>query len=334
MKPESRRIIVSTIVATLLAPSLVLGYSIGEAADDIRNLRFENAASGLAQLILDSSGTKRQRALILLAGLKRSPEEAEILYQEALAIDEKSREAHLAVLEMAKIRFAEGRYRKAFELLRGHEACGTSEESCFFQGLAALLCGELDRAESSFSSIRGTRYKPWAILSLADIDLRRSDTESACDRYRALARARINPVAMYRYGECLEREGEKGRAQEQFRGLIESFGGTFEAVRAAEKLKILEQPSRKEETTIEVVAKPASGFTIQLGSFRERRNAIKLKEGLKDRLPGVRIDTDLVDRRELHRVRYGVFRTREEALAKLRELEHRIDVDMTVMKIP
>ena len=76
-----------------------------------------------------------------------------------------------------------------------------------------------------------------------------------------------------------------------------------------------------------------SGFTIQFGSFHDRRNALTLAAALKSTLPGVRIDSDLVDFREVHRVRYGHFATRDEAEARAQEISRWIDEDFTIMPL-
>ena len=77
-----------------------------------------------------------------------------------------------------------------------------------------------------------------------------------------------------------------------------------------------------------------SGFTLQFGSFRDRGNAIKLAAKVKRVFPGVRIDSELVDYREYHRVRYGYFRTRDEAQAMGQRISHEVNETFTIMTLP
>jgi hypothetical protein len=59
-----------------------------------------------------------------------------------------------------------------------------------------------------------------------------------------------------------------------------------------------------------------------------------LADRIKKTLPGVRIDTDLIDYREVHRVRFGFFQTREEAQKKIDELIPSFGNELSIMKIP
>ncbi|MDH3217063.1 MAG: SPOR domain-containing protein, partial [Candidatus Krumholzibacteria bacterium] len=77
-----------------------------------------------------------------------------------------------------------------------------------------------------------------------------------------------------------------------------------------------------------------SGFTLQFGSFQDRVNAIKLAAELKQQLPDIRIDSDLVHYKEVHRVRVGYFTTRNEAQKRADELQGVIHESISIMTLP
>ena len=91
--------------------------SIESARLDISRLRFDRAETELVDIARRERGKKRQEALFLLAGLKTSVSEAEIIYQELIRIDTGSPWAREAQVEMAKIQYALGNYDRAFEML-------------------------------------------------------------------------------------------------------------------------------------------------------------------------------------------------------------------------
>jgi len=306
---------------------------LAEARSDIRNLRYRQAEEKLLALARTGSGSERLEALYLLAGLKRSAAEAEILYRELMDSDPEGEWGRRAALTLAEIRYATGDYRGALELLHRSFPCGSSEEVCLFQGLSCLMLGDYDAAAASLGKVRRGRFRVWADLALAEIDRKEHRGAEACQRYRDLARAMVNPVALYRYGECLESEGRSQEALKWYQRIIEDFSESPEAVKASAKIHALEQaPSAT--APARVSATPEGAFTVQLGAFQDRANALRFLAEIRGVLPGVRIDTEVTGRRELHRVRYGYFRTREEAQAKADEIRELIGEEAIVSRIP
>ncbi|MBP2681806.1 MAG: Sporulation related domain, partial [Candidatus Krumholzibacteriota bacterium] len=167
--------------------------------------------------------------------------------------------------------------------------------------------------------------------------------EEGCRRYRSVAQSAGNPTAMYRYGECLEEQGETGSARGVFEEIVGKFEDTPEALLAGQKLRAIRStPSSQPPATAE--SQPGgepggtppltTGFTLQFGSFQDRTNAIKLAAELKRDLPGVRIDSDLVDSKEVHRVRYGFFKSRAEAERRAEEVAREIGEPCAIMPLP
>jgi tetratricopeptide (TPR) repeat protein len=281
-------------------------------------------------------GETRAEALFLEAGLVRSGNEAAALYRRLLEADPEGEWVARATLALAKIEFSAGRYEGAYGILHDSGACEESEEACLFVGMAAVQLHRYDDAVPALERVRKGRAKAWAALSLAEVAQGAGRSEEACRRYEALARAQVSPAAWYRYAECLEQNGDDDAAQREYQALGEAFPLTPEAVRAGEKLAVASAP----EASAPVPDAPAderpptgAGYTVQFGSFSERANAIKLAAEIKKTYPAVRIDSELVDRREVFRVRCGYYSTREAARAAGQEMTRALGEPFTIMPI-
>jgi tetratricopeptide (TPR) repeat protein len=323
----------------ILVFSFVLaeGSSIRSAKRDIARLRYEEAESQLVDIARSADGEEKQEALYLLAGLKNSVSEAQIIYQEVIRIDRLSEWGERSQLELAKIQYAIGDYGQALDILEESTACRQFEEACYFQGLAAIMLKRYDEARGTLVRVRGGAYRPWAYLALAEIDMNSENRDEACRKYRSMARTGISPTAMYRYAECLEKQGDTEEATVVFQDIVNDFRSTPEAVLARGKLEVLTRATARPvlEPLQDIEQTPlTSGFTLQFGAFHDRANAIKLVAELKAGLPGVRIDSDLLDYREVHRVRFGYFASRAEAQQKADELRRHIDEPFTIMTLP
>jgi tetratricopeptide (TPR) repeat protein len=335
------------IFAALVAaaiPAGVWGQSersmLERAERDITRERYADAESALTLVTRSASGDVLLESLYLLAGLQSSVDDAARYYRRIIDDDPRNDWAKRAQLELSKIEYAMGNYEESFRILDESDACDVSDEACLFQGLSAIMLERYREARTPLASIRRGKLRTWAYLSLAEADTGLNRPDQACTRYKALAGAMISPTALYRYGECLENEGDVEGAAEEYKQIIRTFRDTPEAVLAAEKLlRFAEQPllqSAPDTAAAQEEPPPAltSGYTVQFGSFRDRGNAIKLAAKIKRVFPGVRIDSELINYREYHRVRFGYYATREEAQAKAEELAREMNEDFTIMKLP
>jgi TolA-binding protein len=313
----------------------VSAADIERARRDISALRYEQAEQQLVDIARSTAGEERQEALYLLAGLKNSVAEAQMIYQEVVDIEPRSEWSHKSQVELAKIHYAVGDYGQAFRILDGSSACRSSEEACYFQGLSAVMLKRYDDARDALSRVRRGSYRPWAFLALAEVDMQTADAAGACRRYRSMARSGLSPTAMYRYGECLEKSGESEEAAAVFGNVVRNFRDTPEALLADQKLRALANAASRPVLEPAEGQEPLrSGFTLQFGAFHDRTNAIKLMAQLKQTLPGVRIDSELLHYKEVHRVRFGYFATRQEAQQKANEISSQIREPVSIMTLP
>lgn len=302
----------------------------------VQDGRYDEAAASFARAASLGEGEERSEALFLHAGVVRSGQEAEALYRQLLDTDPAGEYSSRAVLELAKIEFSTGRYEGAYGTLHESNACDDSEEACLFEGMAAVMLHRYDEALMPLERVRKGRAKVWAALATAEAIAGAGQGEAACAQYDALARARISPAAWYRHAECLEKSGNEPAARKEYEALSEAFPLTPEGVRASEKKTApVQTPVSEPVVTPPADEKPrGAGYTIQFGSFGDRANAIKLASEIKRTYPAVRIDSELVKYREVFRVRFGFYATREAAVAAGEEMSRVLDEPYTIMPIP
>jgi cell division septation protein DedD len=334
------------ISLALAAAALAIGAS-SRARDDagdfikrgkraLEDGRLAEAESSFAIAGKLGSGKDHAEALFLRAGVVRSGRDAEKYYRELLDADPSGEYAARARLELAKIQFATGLYESAYATLHESNACGESEEACLFEGMSAVMLRHYGDAKPALQRVRKGRAKVWASLSLAEATEGAGESEAACAQYDALARARVSPAAWYRHAECLEKAGDREGAQREFAALSEAFPATPEAVRAAEKRSAAAAPEPAPAAPVagrDESAPRGAGYTIQFGSFGERANAIKLASEIKRTYPAVRIDSELVNHREVFRVRYGFFASRDAAAELCADMTKTLGEPCTIMPV-
>lgn len=343
---RSHAIRISTIAAVLAVCALVAASRAREDAGDLIKRgkhalddgHVAEAESSFARAAAIASGDDRSEALFLRASVTRKGADAEALYKQIVDADPNGEYTRRAVLEMAKIQFSTGRYETAYGTLHNANACDDNEEACLFEGMSAIMLHQYDDAMTPLQHVRKGRAKVWATLSLAEATDGKGQHDAACAQYDALARARVSPAAWYRHAECLERAGNKDEAIKEYAALVDAFPLTPEAIRAADKMAP-PPPAAPEPTA---TAAPASddkpkgaGFTLQFGSFGERANAIKLAAEIKKTYPAVRIDSELVNYKEVFRVRYGYYSTRDGAQEAGEQISKALGGDpYTIMPVP
>lgn len=314
-----------------------------DAGDLIRRARKEadagrivEAESTFARAERMATGDDRSEAMVLHAAITPSAAEAQRLYENVLRTNRRDDWSARAALELGKIHFAMGRYEEARDVLSDADACASSEEACLFEGLALLQTKEYDQALEALGHVHRGRDRTWAAVAMAEAEADAGRNAEACRAYESLARARVSPTAWYRYAECLEQSGDRDGARREYEALEKEYPQTPEAVRAASKLAPPSPPQAETATTAEqgeAAIPPGRGFTVQFGSFADRGNAIKLAAKIKKTYPNVRIDSELIDYKEVFRVRYGYYASRDEAKSAGQDMSQRLGEDFTVMPV-
>jgi len=300
--------------------------------------RVADAEANFARAAEVGSGDDRMEALYLRASVTHSGTEAESTYRALIDADAKNEYARRAVLELAKIQFATGRYEGAYATLHDNDACAESEEACLFEGMSAVMLRHYDSALSALERVRHGRAKTWATLLTAEALDGSGQSDAACAQYAALARARVSPTGWYRHAECLEKAGDLDGARKEYAAVAEVFPLTPEAIRAGDKSApavpaVPVTPPARTPDVDENATPRGVGYTIQFASFGDRVNAIKMSSRIKEQYPAVRIDSELINNHEVFRVRYGFYATREAARAAGESMSKQLDEQFTIMPV-
>ncbi len=338
----ARWISAAAVVAVLgavstAAPREDAGDLIRRAKKDLEAGRVVAADSGFALAAEVAQGDERAEALFLRAGVVRSGKQAESLYQGIVEDFVDSKWARPAAVELAKIQFAMGRYEGARYVIATHNLCDYEDEACVFDGMAANMLRRYDQAAASLARVARGHEKAWAAIALAEAQEGLGNDAVACERYADMARS--HPTAWLRHAECLESAGDAEGAKREYKALADDYPYSPEAIRASAKVSPPPPVSLPADAAAPVLSegeKPklgGTGYTIQFGSFADRGNAIKLAAKIKSVYPAVRIDSELVNYREVFRVRFGQYATREEAQTAGEEMARQIDERYTVMPI-
>ncbi len=292
-----------------------------------REKKYDDAREALVRELQSYKGKSRSEGLLLLARLETEIDGAATIYRQVISTG-RVKYRLKAKLELAKIQYSAGEYRKAIETLSFLPAKGYSGDrlaAVYFRALCWKQLGEFERARADLSRIDRGDYLYWSYMSMAEIDVREGRIEEAIDRYETIGSSHWNPIAGFNLGECYEILGERDKALKVYRTLMRQFPGSLETPRAREKIQMIrysnDEQTRKrpagggnEETAgegAELADMPR--FTLQFGAFSERENAIRLAKELEAETTGMRVERVERDGRIWHRVRVGSFTDRSEA---------------------
>ncbi len=315
------------LVCALLFASEIHSASLRQINRMIKRKEYASAMTALEKELPKLRGKDRNKGLLLRAQLETDLSNATEIYDGIISSAGDDEEL-TARLELAKIHYAAGHYQKAIDLLSSVQPqfrCEECYESIYLRALAWRQTGELGVARREFLKVDRGPFLEWSYIALAEIDILEGDIEKAIERYETIGGSHSYPVAGFKLGECYEILGDRTKAEKAFRTVIHQFPRSLEAPKAREKLRYLgnsRRPNTRREggevreaprQTISGDIAKGSGFTLQLGSFSERENAIRLAEEIGLHINGVRVERAEHGDAVWHRVRVGHFHSREEA---------------------
>jgi tetratricopeptide (TPR) repeat protein len=348
MKIEMTR---SRIAILLLCATLISSESYSASLRQINRMikrkEYEGALSELERELPKLRGRDRSKGLLLLARLEKDFSEASDIYSRIIDTADGDEELE-ARLELAKIRYASGDYQEVIDLLSSVKPrfrCEECYESIYLRALAWRHISELGVARREFQKVDRGPFLEWSYIALAEIDMIEGDIEKAIDRYETIGGSHAYPMAGFKLGECYEILGDRAKAEKAFRTVLHHFPRSLEASKAKEKLRYLGNASARRERREgggareepgQVIGESivrGTGFTLQLGSFSERENAIRLAEEIGVHISGVRVERAEHSGAVWHRVRIGVFQSREEAEREAQRLERITGHEYTVLPL-
>jgi tetratricopeptide (TPR) repeat protein len=347
-----KRYLISTAAALVVLTSfLFFADSVEGSLRQIRRMvkrkEYAEARRMLREELQSLKGKEYGAGLLLLANIETDSDKAESLYDEVLSVGD-SRDRLSARLGLAKIHYALGEYRKVVDILARVEPafrCGECYESIYLRALAWKQLREYARARREFEMIDRGDFLEWSYMALAELDIEEGRIERAIELYETIGGSHSNPIAGFKLGECYEILGNRNKAEKTYRTVIHQFPRSLEAPKAQEKLRYVRRGGKKgsregggevggarqDAGSGRIVKGP--GFTLQLGAFSERENAIRLAEKLGSAVEGVRVERAEHEGRVWHRVRIGVFESRAEAEREAARLERLTRYTFTVLPL-
>ncbi len=227
-------------------------------------------------------------------------------------------QAREADLDKAWVLFLKGDYkgtlRECQTFLNQSPQDRLKDDIYYLMGLAFLKMGSYKEARENFEIItlknKRSNLADYACLGLADTYFLEGNFEEALKRYRKVLleypkSAALNLV-MFRLGQCYQKKGDFKQAKYYFRRLQANYPLSFEAKEASELLK------------------RGLYFTIQVGAFKEKSNALALekellRKGYKSYKPYIE---EVPDKEKFYRVRAGKFNSKLEAESLQEELRN------------
>ena len=190
----------------------------------------------------------------------------------------------------------------------------------YISGTSLNKLGRYELARENFKSLienyPKSEYAPLAQLGLADSYYLSADYQNAAEAYEkyitGYPKSEAAATAYFRLGRCAQKEGKWQSARNYYQKVKAEYPLSFEAQMASQALS--------EEMLY---------FTVQVGSFGKKSNALKLCDELVKKGYGASILKAQSDSQEAYRVRVGRLDTRAEA----EELAKRLQAEGLPIKI-
>jgi len=341
--------IASGLTALSVAASAV-DPGLKRAEELFRQADYERARRAAAADTSSMDRSSFAASLLMLARIETDYVKAEALFRRVMA-SENERAAGRARLELATMRYATGDYGGALDLLSEGKVQGSerdADKAAYFAALCRRQLGDNARAAAEFAEITRGEYSSWSVLARAEIDAQEGRLAEAIGKYEGVARSHRSPIAVFKLAECLEQIGEREKALDRYRSLIGEFPRSFEAGRANEKIQLLtasrarakdEKQAGGGESGISPAreGKAPAGeerrFTIQFGSFGTKANALTVSDKLGGMFRGVRVERFELEGRVMHRVRVGIYESRESAARDVARANERLGLTGAIVPL-
>ncbi|MBN1164859.1 MAG: SPOR domain-containing protein [Candidatus Krumholzibacteriota bacterium] len=322
-----------TVCCVLMLTDGVLAAGLRSIRRQYYRKEYEGAKARLIEEMRRFGGKDRVEGKLLLAALETDVHKAGELYQEVVSSG-RLKESFSARLELAKIYYAEDEYERAIQILMqvpSDVRSSERSEAIYFRGLAWKQLGEMERARAEFAGIDRGEYLYWSYIALAELDMQSGNITGAIEKFETIAGSHSNPVAGFKLGECYEIMGGTEKALDVYRNLARLYPRSLEAPKAREKIQMINRSLRYQSKRSDLeggeegelsVNRTVSDqteetlYTLQFGAFSENENAQAFAAELGENIQGLRIETIESKGKIWHRVRIGIYSSREKAEAE------------------
>lgn len=217
-------------------------------------------------------------------------------------------------LNSLRAAFLRGEYgqvvTEAQGLLHRKQNSPDKQEALYLKGLSELKVRDLEAARNSLTRLT-TEFPQGEFLAQAQMAL--GDAESLLGR---------NEQALLIYQGLVDRQNAPLYPQAAFRlGNAQRRLGLWEEARKTlEQLAAKSPRSPEASQAMELLTKGEFAFSVQVGAFQSRENALRLKKELDRRNFSSDVSDVILEGRRFYRVRVGQFARREEAAQESQRL--------------
>ncbi len=212
---------------------------------------------------------------------------------------------------------------------------GPKDEIYYLKGLSELKLNKFDAARESFKYIAakypGSRKTFDARIGIGDSYMLAGDLNSAVGIYIGLTdefRTNKNlPIIYSRLASCYRGLGVRDKAEyyKKMAGQTAPLSFEAKAAPAAPKISVPSAPvsniQPKDTTEVDVILATGTVFSVQVGSFKNRRNAEKIAQKLSVSGYESRIEIPVAAGDKIYRVKVGRMSSKAEAEALKTRLE-------------
>ena len=229
-----------------------------------------------------------------------------------------------ALYAICQYHYAKGYYVTAGKMFRNliktYPESEYSDDAAYWSASCYLASERPDSALAEWrafsTSYPESDFFEWAVLGRGDALFALNKFSEAISEYEHIVDSfftgDVKRIALYRIGQCNERLGNSEDAQKFYNRVMKEFpqGSEWILIGGARK-----QPSSSDQ-------REEDGFTVQVGAFAHKENAIKLHDILSQKGYEVKIITKFKEESTvLHAVQVGTYRSREEAEITAERLE-------------
>ncbi|UCE19958.1 MAG: tetratricopeptide repeat protein [Gemmatimonadota bacterium] len=230
-----------------------------------------------------------------------------------------------ALYAICQYHYAKGYYITAGKMLKNlvknYPGSNVADDATYWAGSCQLAAEHPDSALSIWQKLlkdypKSNMYD-WAVLGIGDAYRALSKYNEACQEYHKIIDSpfseELKCSVLYKLGNCYEQLGENATARKYFNTLIEQCPDSYE--------RILISGREKKKPASEVEG--AETYTVQVGAFIHKENALKLHTLLSGKGYETSITSKYKDDGELlHVVHVGSYSTREQAQNVAERLEN------------
>jgi TolA-binding protein len=229
-----------------------------------------------------------------------------------------------ALLTMCQYHFAKGYYvtagKRYRDLVKTYPESEYADDATYWSGTCYLVAERPDSALMEWRSLLTTHpqseLRDWAVLGVGDALMALNKANDALSEYKRIVDSstdqQVQSAALYRLGQCHESLQHSATAREYYNRVIQEYPQSYEgAILTGQRQKTSGSFPQANHT-----------YTIQVGAFAHKANAIRLHDALSQK----GYDVEVVSKNTesgtlLHAVQIGTYVMKEDAQVVVERLE-------------